>query len=243
MHFKIVPVVGPRYWVGIMIASICGANMGDFIPDVLKLSDLGGLLMLALIFAVVALANQWSKRGNEALYWLAILVVRAAATNLADLGIHRTHLDYITVSACMATLLVAILALRRASSLQPVTCELRTNGLYWLAMLTAGTLGTVLGDGIGHMIRPITVGVPISAIIATGAVALILAQKTRLDMASAGAASYWAAIVAIRTWGTNFGDIAAFFLSLPVSMMLSGLLLAGTLIVWREPSNPIPAAT
>jgi uncharacterized membrane-anchored protein len=245
MHFKIVPAIGPRYWVSIMIASICGANMGDFIPDVLKLSDLGGLLMLALIFAVIALANQWSRRGNEALYWLAILVVRAAATNLADLGIHRTHLDYVTVSACLAALLVAILALRRASSLQPVKCGLPPmNGLYWLAMLTAGTLGTVLGDGIGHMIHPITVGVPISAMIATGAVALILAQKTRLDMASAGAAGYWAAIVAIRTWGTNFGDIAAFLLSLPVSMMLSGLLLAGTLIVWREPSNPIiPAAT
>ena len=245
MHFKIVPAIGPRYWVSIMIASICGANMGDFIPDVLKLSDLGGLLMLALIFAVIVLANRWSRRGNEALYWLAILVVRAAATNLADLGIGRIHLGYITVSACLAALLVAVLALRRASSLQPVTCELpRTNGLYWLAMLTAGTLGTVLGDGIGHMIHPITVGVPISAIIATGAVALILTQKTRLDMASADAASYWAAIVAIRTWGTNFGDIAAFLLSLPVSMMLSGLLLAGTLIVWRAPRNPIiPAAT
>jgi len=242
MQFKNVPAIGPRYWVSIMIASICGANMGDFISDVLKLSDSGGLLMLALIFAVIVLANQWSRRGNEALYWLAILVVRAAATNLADLGIGRMHLDYITVSACLA---IAILALRRASSLQPVTCGLpRTNGLYWLAMLTAGTLGTVVGDGIGHVIHPITVGVPISAIIATGAVAFILRQKTRLDMASAEAASYWAAIVAIRTWGTNFGDIAAFFLSLPVSMMLSGLLLAGTLIVWREPSNPIiPAAT
>ena len=237
MQFKIVPAITPRYWVSIMIASICGANMGDFISDVLKLSDSGGLLMLALIFAVIVLANQWSRRGNEALYWLAILVVRAAATNLADLGIGRMHLDYITVSACLA---IAILALRRASSLQPVTCGLpRTNGLYWLAMLTAGTLGTVVGDGIGHVIHPITVGVPISAIIATGAVAFILRQKTRLDMASAEAASYWAAIVAIRTWGTNFGDIAAFFLSLPVSMMLSGLLLAGTLIVWREPSNPI----
>jgi uncharacterized membrane-anchored protein len=243
MHCKIVPAIGPRYWVGIMIASICGANMGDFIPDVLKLSDLGGLLMLALIFAVIALANQWSRRGNEALYWLAILVVRAAATDLADLGIHRTHLDYITVSACLAALLVAILALRRASSLTPMTCGVpRTDGPYWLAMLTAGTLGTVLGDGMGHMIHPITVGVPISAIIATAAVALILTQKTRLDMASAGAAGYWATIVAIRTWGTNFGDIAAFFLSLPVSMMLSGLLLAGMLIVWREPST-IPAAT
>ena len=219
--------------------------MGDFIPDVLKLSDFGGLLMLALIFAVITLANQRSRRGSEALYWLAILVVRAAATNLADLGIGRFHLGYITVAACLAALLIAILALRRASFLQPVTCGLpRTNGLYWLAMLTAGSLGTVVGDGMGHLIHPITVGVPTSAIIATGAVAVILRQQTRLDNASAAAASYWAAIVAIRTWGTNFGDIAAFFLSLPVSMMLSGLLLAGTLIVWREPSNPIiPAAT
>ena len=245
MHFKIVPAIGPRYWVGIMIASICGANMGDFIPDVLRLSDIGGLLMLALIFTVIVFANQRSRRGNEGLYWLAILVVRAAATNLADLGIHRTHLDYITASACLAALLAAILALRRAASTPPVTCGLpRTNGLYWLAMLTAGTLGTVLGDGIGHMIHPVTVGVPISAIIATVAVAVILAQKTRLDMLSAGAASYWAAIVAIRTWGTNFGDIAAFVLSLPLSTMLSGLVLAGTLMVWREPSNPIiPTAT
>src|SRR3981189_3494473 len=131
MHFKIVPAIGPGYWASIMIASICGANMGDFIPDVLKLNDLGGLLMLALIFAVIVLANQWSRRGSEAPYWLAILVVRAAATNLADLGIGPIHLDYITVSACLAALLVAILALRRASSLQPATCGLpRTNRLY-----------------------------------------------------------------------------------------------------------------
>jgi uncharacterized membrane-anchored protein len=111
-------------------------------------------------------------------------------------------------------------------------------------MLTAGTLGTLLGDGIGHVIRPITVGVPISAMIATGAVTLIFILRTRLDRASAGTASYWAAIVAIRTWGTNLGDIAAFLLSLSVSMLVSALLLAGALIVWRTPSNPlIPAAT
>jgi uncharacterized membrane-anchored protein len=245
MQFKIVPTIGPRYWVSIMIASVCGANLGDFIRDVLKLSDVGGLSMLALTFAVIALANRWSRRGNEALYWLAILVVRVAATNLADLGIGRSHLSYITVSVCLAALLIAMLAVRCASSLQPVTCRLpRTNGLYWLAMLTAGSLGTVVGDGMGHVIHPVTVGVPISAMIATGAVAFILRQQTRFDTAYAGAASYWAAIVAIRTWGTNFGDIAAFLLSLPVSMMFSGLLLAGTLIVWREPSNPIvPAAT
>jgi uncharacterized membrane-anchored protein len=247
MNFKIVPTTGPRYWVSIAIASICGANMGDFIPDVLKLSDLGGLLMLALIFAIVVLGNQWSERGHEALYWLAILVIRAAATDLADLAIGRLHLNYITVSSCLATLLVAILTLRRTSPSESVTSDLpRVNGRYWASMLTAGTLGTVLGDGIGHVIRPITIGVPISGMIATGALALIFVQRTRLDRASAGAAravSYWAAIVAIRTWGTNLGDIAAFLLSLPVSMLASALLLAGTLVVWRTPSNPLLPAT
>ena len=87
MNFKIVPTTGPRYWVSITIASICGANMGDFIPDVLKLGDLSGLLMLAMMFAIIVLGNRWSKHGHEALYWLAILVIRAAATNLADLAI------------------------------------------------------------------------------------------------------------------------------------------------------------
>jgi uncharacterized membrane-anchored protein len=245
MNFKIVPTTGPRYWVSITIASICGANMGDFIPDVLKLGDLSGLLMLAMMFAIIVLGNRWSKHGHEALYWLAILVIRAAATNLADLAIGGLHLNYITVASYLAALLVAILTLRRMSPSESVTGDFpRVNGRYWVAMLTAGTLRTVLGDGIGHVIRPITIGVPISAMIATGAVALIFVQRTRLDRASAGAATYWAAIVAIRTCGTNFGDIAAFLLSLPVSMLLSALLLAGTLIVWRTPSNPlIPAAT
>jgi uncharacterized membrane-anchored protein len=246
MSLKIVPTTGPRYWVSIAIASICGANMGDFIPDVLKLSDLGGLLILALMFSVVVLGNQWSKRGHEALYWLAILVVRAAATNLADLAIGRLHLNYITVSSYLAALLVAILTLPRTSPLESVTGDFpRVNRYYWLAMLTAGTLGTVLGDGIGHVIRPITVGVPVSAMIATGAVALIFVQRTRLDRASAGAAraaSYWAAIVAIRTWGTSFGDIAAFLLSLPVSMLVSALLLAGTLVVWHAHQSPTPGS-
>jgi uncharacterized membrane-anchored protein len=243
MHFKIVPPTGRRYWVSIAIASMCGANMGDFIPDVLKLSDLGGLLLLALIFVIIVLANQWSRRGNEALYWLAILVIRASATNLADLGVGRAHLGYITVSFCLVVLLVAILAFRRASPEQPATEGFpRTNGLYWLAMLTAGALGTVLGDGMAHMIHPVSVGVPVSAVIATAANALILGRRMYRNVASVEEPTYWAAIVAIRIWGTNFGDIAAFFLSLPVSMVLSGLLLAVTLMAWREPRIPAIAA-
>jgi uncharacterized membrane-anchored protein len=112
------------------------------------------------------------------------------------------------------------------------------DGSYWGAMLVAGTFGTVIGDGIGHTIHPVTVGVPISAMITGVAVALILGARTRRE-ASAGTATYWGAIVAIRACGTDLGDITAFLLSLPVSITVSALVLAATLTVWPEPSSPV----
>ena len=77
MQFKVTPKVGPRYWTAISIASICGTNLGDFVPDVLKMNAGAGLLLLALVFAVLVIVDRFSKRGSEAFYWLAILTVRA----------------------------------------------------------------------------------------------------------------------------------------------------------------------
>jgi uncharacterized membrane-anchored protein len=237
MHFKIVPAIVPRYWVGIAIASICGANLGDATVDVLKLGDSARLAMLGLAFAVIVLANQWSSRGNEVLYWLAILVVRAAATSLADIGVGRVHASYMTLSALLTAVLGVLVALRRAfDSDQTISLVSYADGGYWGAMLVAGALGTVIGDGIGHAIHPVTVGVPVSAMITGAAVALILSGRTRRE-ASVGTATYWGAIVAIRACGTNLGDITAFLLSLPISITISTLLLAATLTVWPGPSG------
>jgi hypothetical protein len=44
-------------------------------------------------------------------------------------------------------------------------------------------------------------------------------------------------IVAIRAFGTNLGDIAAYLLSLPISIAISALLLTTTLTMWDEPVN------
>jgi uncharacterized membrane-anchored protein len=237
MHFKIVPAIGPRYWVSIAIASICGANLGDATVDMLELGDSSRLAMLGVAFAVIVLANRWNSRGNEVLYWLAILVVRAAATSLADIGVG--HASYMTLSALLAAVLGVLVRLRRAfASGQAIPQVSYADGSYWGAMLVAGTLGTVIGDGIGHTIHPVTVGVPISAMITGVAVALILGARTRRE-ASAVTATYWGAIVAIRACGTNLGDITAFLLSLPISITISALLLAATLIVCPEPSRPV----
>jgi uncharacterized membrane-anchored protein len=238
MHFKIVPPIGARYWAGIAIASICGANLGDATVDLLDLGNAARLAALGLAFAVVVLTNQLSSRGNELHYWLAILVVRAAATSLADIGVEYAHASYATLSVLTAAILVTLLALRNAfiskrAMLQPSY----TDGSYWGAMLLAGTLGTIIGDGIGHAIHPVTLGVPISAMITGVAVAFILGAKPRREV-SVGTATYWVGIVAIRAFGTNLGDITAYLLSLPISIAISALLLTTVLTLWHEPFNP-----
>lgn len=175
------------------------------------------------------------RRGSEIHYWLAILVVRAAATSLADIGVEYANASYATLSVLIAAILVVFLAGRNAFiSKREMPRASYADGNYWGAMLLAGTLGTIIGDGIGHAIHPVTVGVPISATITGVAVALILGARPRRE-ASVGTATYWVGVVAIRAFGTNLGDIAAYVLSLPFSIAISALLLATTLMMWYEP--------
>jgi uncharacterized membrane-anchored protein len=234
MQLKITPNVGPRYWTAIMIASMCGANFGDVLPDILKLSTGLGLLVEIAMFAAIILADRMTRHGSEAFYWLSILVVRAAATNIADFSIAKAHFGYAPVAVALAALLTGLILVHRGLGPQASTGTLPpTNGFYWFTMLTAGALGTIMGDGIGHSFGPVTLGVPISAGAATLAMALMLGAQAALKWTTAVA--YWVTIVVVRWWGTNFGDMLAFFLGLTVSMAVTGAALAGVLVVWRAP--------
>jgi uncharacterized membrane-anchored protein len=234
MQLRITPKIGPRYWTAILIASMCGTNAGDFFPDVLKLSTGVGLLILIGLFALIVIADRMTQHGNEAFYWLAILVVRAAATNVADYSIGSMHFSYITVSAALAVLLGILLIMHVNSGPKATTGDLPpTNAFYWFTMLTAGSLGTVIGDGVGHAFSSVQIGVPISAGLATLTFAIILGARSGLKWTTGTA--YWVAVVAVRWWGTNFGDMLAFFLSLTVSLVATGAVLALVLIFWRAP--------
>ena len=234
--------IGPRYWAAMFVASMCGANLGDFVADELHIGHLRGLPALTVLFAIIVIADWWSKRGGEGWYWLAILVVRTAATNLADSAIAGAGLGYATVAAGLAVLLTAIILVGRVLRPAPLQGGLpRINSSYWLAMLVAGTLGTVIADGMAHMIRPVTLGVPVSGLTATLAVASILGLRTRAGFRSV--ATYWIAIVAVRGWGTNVGDISAYLLSRPVSILLSGLLLIALLVLWPRTRKILVPAT
>src|ERR1700692_3049952 len=113
MQVKNLPSITPRYWTAILVASMCGANTGDFLSHNLHLGHTRGLLPLAALFLIILWAERRARIPTEAYYWLAIIVLRTAATNLADLCTHDLKLGYIAVELGLAGVMILILLLDR----------------------------------------------------------------------------------------------------------------------------------
>ena len=231
---KQMPVIDARYWVALCAASLFGANMGDFFSHNLHLGHVCGLPFLAAAFAVVFLGGR--RAGSAAYYWLAIVIVRTAATNLADLATHDFRLAYAWVIAGLAGLL--------ALTLRPVAYGRQPgpspDGWYWASMLIAGTLGTAVGDGIAD---DLDLGTGAATLVLGAGTAALLAVWTRLAVPIV--AAYWAVVVAIRAAGTTASDFLAghegLGLGLSVSTVCTGLLLLGILLLWRRPATRLAA--
>ena len=222
LQFQTVPRLDARYWLAITLASIFGANLGDFVSHNLHMGHFRGLPWIAAAFILIAIGGVLGRMRWEGWYWLAIVAMRTAATNLADLATHDGALATVPVCAVLAVALVGILATRRSI---PTPGVPRADALYWLAMLTAGTLGTAAGDGIADAIT-----LPAATILTALLVAGALALRTR---PVAPIATYWLAIVAIRTFGTNAGDLIAHQWTLAVTTPLTGLVLLALLTLYR----------
>jgi len=248
MQVKNLPEITPRYWAAILVASMCGANTGDFLSHILHLGHWRGLSPLLALFLVIVWAEQRTKIATEAYYWLAIIVIRTAATNLADLGTHDFRLGYPLIESGLAVLLVLVLLADRGQRPQGgvVDTDRRprlpaTNANYWVAMLIAGTLGTASGDftadvaGLG-----LFYGSAVLTVI-FGVVLFVAWQFGGMTKPW-----YWAAIVAARTAGTTLGDLLAsrhgLDLGLPVSTAITGSMLAAAVVLWPHRSAaPAPA--
>lgn len=247
MQLKNVPAITPRYWSAILAASMCGANTGDFLSHNLHLGHIRGLLPLALLVLIILWAERRSLVATEAYYWLAIIVLRTGATNLADLGTHDLKLGYGAIEASLTVLLVIFVGADRsrgpsftypASTPRPMLPA--TNGLYWLAMLTAGTLGTASGDFVADVVG---LGLFYGSALLVVLYGVVLLAAWRFGGMSKP--WYWASIVAARTAGTTMGDLLAsrhgLDLGLPLSTVLTASLLAAAVILWPHRSETVSA--
>src|SRR6202035_3460634 len=103
------PMLGTRYWSALCLASIFGANMGDFVARNLGLGHVAGLPYLALALAIVVASERFDRSAHQIYYWTAIIIVRTAATNFADFACGDMKLPRVLVIAGLAVFLAATL--------------------------------------------------------------------------------------------------------------------------------------
>lgn len=235
-----VPALGTRYWVALVLASAFGANTGDFAAHNLHLGHAWGLLPLAVIFAAILFAESRARVSTEAFYWFAIVTMRTAATNLGDLFDHDLHIAPLVVIAVLTALLAA-LVFSDGTALARVRADDETvpatDARYWATMLTAGVLGTALGD---YAADDLGLEAGLAALINLGILAALLGLGGWSGFQSKLA--YWITVVAVRTAGTNVGDWLASRhgagLGLAVSTTLTGIAFGALVALWRPRTVP-----
>jgi uncharacterized membrane-anchored protein len=237
MHQIHLPTLGARYWAALCLASIFGANMGDFCAHNLGLGHVAGLPYLALALAIVVLAERFDRSVHQIYYWTAIIIVRTAATNFADFTCGDMKQPRLLVIAALTALLIATVfagwqLVWRHRSDEGGASVLRADAPYWLSMFIAGTLGTVIGDYCSHNLG-----------LGDGGACLLLVPLLALLFAIArngllrALPYYWLTIVTVRAAGTVVGDLVAgrHMLGLALGTLVTGTLFVALLALWKEP--------
>src|SRR5882762_9294356 len=115
--------------------------MGDFFAHDVGLGHVKGLPFLAVAFAVVLIAERFDRLVHEAWYWIAIIIVRTAATNLADFMCSDMKLPRPLVMAGLVILLAVVVTVawlawrsqKQTANDRPLV--LRADIAYWVSML------------------------------------------------------------------------------------------------------------
>jgi len=230
------PLLGPRFWAALCLASVFGANMGDFFAHNIGLGHVAGLPFLVFGFALVMAIERFDRMAHETYYWLGIILVRTAATNLGDFFAGDLRIARSLLMAILAVVLALVIALAwrtRWNSLGggPKAAVLSADAPYWLGMLLAGTLGTVMGDYFSHNLQ---LGDAVGAIVLTAILAAMFAVGSKDLIWSLP--FYWATIVMVRAAGTDVGDFLAgrHILGLPLSTLVTGLAFVALLQLWTD---------
>jgi uncharacterized membrane-anchored protein len=240
MRAQHLPKITLRYWSGITLASVFGTNLGDLYAHESGLGILAGLGVLAILCAVVFAVERVDDAAREIYYWLVIIIIRTGATNIADYTAYRLHVPEPVLNSGLIILLAGLAYAQSRPSIAAAAGgsadRLPATGiLYWLAMLTAGVLGTVLGDVCEHAFGEGAAAVALS-------IALIGVLLLRRQLVGS---FYWLIIAVARTAGTAIGDWLAENRQLNIGLtyctLMTGLLFVGILVLWRRNITPARA--
>lgn len=246
MQDRHVPAIGPYYWLVFAVATIFGANMGDFLSQYLGLGSVGGMPLLAAFLLVVLILERLDNRSeSKAWYWAAIVLIPIAATNLGDFAVSHGYSRRWLLAGLAVVLVVTyfggrsesehLLAMRLLTRPGAAARPL-TDASYWIAMIVASTLGPVMSDFGAYGLR--------MGAVATAAILLAMLAASFALYHVPGFSRHllhWIIIVLIRGAGTSVSDVLVndprVNFGLPGSMLLAGAATLLLLLLW-PPERP-----
>jgi uncharacterized membrane-anchored protein len=232
------PALGARYWSALCLASIFGANMGDLCARNLGLGHVAGLPFLAIALAIVMIAERFDRIQHQAYYWIAIVIVRTAATNFADFAAGDLKLPqdlgHGGIGGASRLVALAGLAVRVATACRQDRQSSSRRSRLLVCMFIAGTLGTVMGDFCSHNLG-LDDGGAANLLSPIVAILFLVGRQGPIRLLP----YYWLTVVAIRAAGTAVGDFVSgrHMLGLPLSTAVTGILFVALLIVWKQSAS------
>ncbi|MEH2247955.1 hypothetical protein [Nostoc sp.] len=148
---------------------------------------------------------------------------------------HDWHIDFaISIPMVLALFVCAVWVYRRFfDAVTTLGDTVRVTPSYWVCMMLAGVLGTLLGDFASFRLHLTPPG---AAVVVGALVAMTLTIGRRGQILAPSL--YWITVALIRTAGTAAGDALAHALSLTWSTLLTGLAFLVPVIAFYGTDRP-----
>lgn len=188
---------------------ICATTLGETAGDLLSMTlnvgyAVSSLILIASFFVALGFQLQ-AKQYKPGIFWAVIVATSTAGTTMSDFADRTLKLGYTTGSLILASMLVVILLVWRASEKSlAVDRPMSKRGelFYWGAILISNTLGTALGDFLAD---DSGLGFAGGALLIGGLLVLVVLATylTRIPRV----ALFWIAFVLTRPFGATMGDV------------------------------------
>lgn len=215
-----VVIVNVKFWILIMLATTIGEILGNFISRDLGLGYItGSIILLSSFFITVILAIAYKKQ-HHLIFWVLIILGNVSGTDLADF-ITRS-LDLGNLNGSLLVLFVLTLLLLNLNYFKNKVGNFSKviEVMFWLAILTSGSLGTTFGDFLSSDTPLGSANGTILMLVTLGILGL-LSLKTNFSKVAA----YWLAIIVVHVIGATFGNYISKPEGLDLGNVVTGLVL------------------
>jgi uncharacterized membrane-anchored protein len=199
-----VPEVTAYFWIIKVLATTVGETAADFLNTNLKLGLTGTTAVMAVLLAVVLVAQFRLNRYVPSVYWLAVVLISIVGTlvtdNLVDNFGVSLEVTTIIFAVALAATFAAWYASEKTLSIHTI-CTTRREAFYWLAVLFTFALGTAAGDLAAESLN---LGYWKSAVMFGVVIGLVYLAHRAFGLNAILA--FWIAYILTRPLGASAGD-------------------------------------